>query len=166
MLSKIKQEFLVYSFLGWILESCYHKRVVGTFQKPNFLHGPVKPMYGFGGVLLAHSYQRNPRRFLYTSAVIPLVVEWCSGKWLDCRYQLKYWDYSNEKMQLGGYICFKFAIYWIVLAQIVVRVIQPLLEGWLKLTGTLSIWSTMFYGFLLDVLLTIYKRERIIGFMR
>ena len=98
-LSKIKQEFLVYSFLGWILESCYHKRVVGTFQKPNFLHGPVKPMYGFGGVLLAHSYQRNPRRFLYTSAVIPLVVEWCSGKWLDCRYQLKYWDYNLQNVR-------------------------------------------------------------------
>ena len=160
ILSKIKQEFLIYGFLGWVLENCYHKAIEGTFRKPNFLHGPIKPMYGFGGVLLAKSYRHSPNYFLYASLLIPLFVEWCSGKWLDSRYQLKYWDYSKEKLQLGGYICFKFAICWVLLAQVVVHGIQPLIDRWLQRMGKLSVWSAMFHGFLLDCVLTIYRKEK------
>ena len=74
-LAKIGQEFLIYSFLGWVLENCFNKVTVGTFIKPNFLYGPVKPMYGFGGVLLARSFEKNPKHFLSASIVIPLAVE-------------------------------------------------------------------------------------------
>ena len=159
-LAKIRQEFLIYSFLGWVLENCFNKVTVGTFIKPNFLYGPVKPMYGFGGVLLARSFEKNPKHFLSASIVIPLAVEWCSGKWLDTRYHLKYWDYSKEKVQLGGYICFKFAICWVVLAQVVVRLIQPLLNRWLNLAGQLAIWQRLFRSFLLDCAVTLYQREK------
>ena len=160
ILSKIKQEFLIYSFLGWVLENCYNKLINGTFIKPNFLHGPVKPMYGFGGMLLAESYRLYPKGFGYASVVIPLLVEWCSGKWLDCRYHLKYWDYSKEHIQLGGYICLKFAICWVLLAQIVIRMIQPAVDKWLAFTGRLPMWKTMFRSFLLDCTVTIYQREK------
>lgn len=162
-MSKRKQEFLIYSFLGWVLENCYNKYMTGTFIKPNFLYGPVKPMYGFGGVLLTESFRRNPKYFCYASAVIPLLVEWCSGKWLDTRYHLKYWDYSKERIQLGGYICLKFAFCWVILAQIVVRIIQPLLDFWLSLTGKFSIWQTIFRTFLLDCAVTFYRREKAIN---
>lgn len=159
-MTNIKQEFLIYSFLGWGLENCYNKLVSGTFIKPNFLYGPLKPMYGIGGVLLVNSYRYFPRLFWFASVSIPLLVEWCSGKWLDCRYQLKYWDYSKEPIQLGGYICLRFALCWAVLAQIVVRMIQPVVESWLRFTGTLALWRVLFYGFLVDCGLTIYHKEQ------
>ncbi len=151
----------MYGFLGWILENCYNKLVAGTFRKPNFLHGPIKPMYGFGGALLAESYRRDPKAFVYASIAIPLAIEWCSGIWLDRRYQLKYWDYSHETLQLGGYICLKFAICWVLLAQIVIRMIQPVLDKWLQMTGRFPVWSAMFRGFLLDCAATIYRHEKI-----
>ena len=162
-MSKRQQEFLIYSFLGWILENCYNKVLTGSFIKPNFLYGPVKPMYGFGGVLLADSFRRNPKHFLPASILIPLVVEWCSGKWLDTRYHLKYWDYSKEHVQLGGYVCLKFAICWVVLAQLTVRVIQPVLDWWLNRTGRLAMWPTMFGTFLLDCAVTLFRREKAIS---
>ena len=159
-LAKIKREFLVYGFLGWVLENCYNKMTAGTFMKPNFLHGPIKPMYGFGGVLLAESFRRWPGAFFYASIAIPLMIEWCSGKWLDCRYHLKYWDYSKETLQLGGYICLKFAICWVVLAQIMVRIIQPVVDKGLAITRRFAIWSAMFRGFLMDCAVTIYRHEK------
>ncbi len=161
-MSKRKQEFLIYSFLGWVLENCFNKATAGTFVKPNFLYGPVKPMYGFGGVLLGESYRRDPKHFLYASILIPLFIEWCSGKWLDTRYHLRYWDYSKEKLQLGGYICMKFAICWVILAQIVVRVIQPVVDRYLNLTGKFAMWSAMFRTFLLDCAMTLYRREKML----
>lgn len=57
MLRRAGQNFLVYSFLGWLLEGWYNRLVTGHFQKPNFLHGPFKPMYGIGGLLLTGSYK-------------------------------------------------------------------------------------------------------------
>lgn len=161
-LTKRKQEFLIYSFLGWVLENSYHKWMTGKFFKPNFLYGPLKPMYGFGGVLLVESFQHNPKRFGIAAFFIPILVEWCTGQWLAQRYQLKYWDYSNEKLQIGGCICLKFAIYWVLLAQIVVYMIQPILDRWLAWIGRISLWKTMFCGFLLDSAATLYRREKLI----
>ena len=59
MIRRTGQCFLIYSFLGWVLEGIFHLAKEGTFHKPNFLHGPVKPMYGFAGVLLAVLYDRK-----------------------------------------------------------------------------------------------------------
>ena len=160
MLRKTTQEFLIYSFLGWMLENCFNKAVAGKFLKPNFLHGPVKPMYGFGGVLLVQSYRYTPRQFAWTSVLIPLAVEWCSGKWLNDRFHLKYWDYSSEKIQLGGYICLRFALCWAVLAQVVVHIVQPILDKGLYFIGKLPIWNTLFRSFFLDCAWTLYQREK------
>ena len=44
MLRRTGQCFLIYSFLGWILEGLFNRIKTGSFSKPNFLHGPVKPM--------------------------------------------------------------------------------------------------------------------------
>lgn len=159
-MTKRKQEFLIYSFLGWLLENSYHKMVTGTFLKPNFLHGPVKPMYGFGGIFLVDRFRQNPKHFGIAAVCVPLFIEWCSGRWLEYRYQLKYWDYSNEKIQIGGCICLKFAIYWMLLAQIVVHAIQPVLDKCLAGSEKLSWWKAAFCGFILDCVTTFYKREK------
>ncbi len=160
----IKQEFLVYGFLGWLLENCYNKHVEGKFWKANFLHGPIKPMYGIGGVLLVYSHRHYRKQFGYAAIIIPLLVEWCSGRWLDERYHLKYWDYNGERIQLGGYICLRFALCWIVLAQVVVYLVQPLLERCMKAMARLSGWQTicqsLFRGFVLDSMVTLYRREK------
>lgn len=160
MLRRAGQYFLIYSFLGWMLEGCYNWVVHGRFQKPNFLHGPVKPMYGFGGVLLAGSYKYDRKHFYYNCCLLPLLVEFCSGLWLEHKFQLKYWDYSKEFLQLGGYICFRFALCWIVLAQLLARWVHPLLAVFLRYAGGLRGWKLLYRLFLVDCLSTIYQRRR------
>ena len=44
--------FIVYSFIGWCLETFYAFCVFGCFVKRGFLLGPVCPIYGFGAILL------------------------------------------------------------------------------------------------------------------
>lgn len=160
MLRQTGQCFLIYSFLGWILEGLFNRVKVGTFRKPNFLHGPVKPMYGFGGVLLVGSYKYDRRHFAYNCWLLPLLVEYISALWLERRYALKYWDYSKEFMQMDGRICLKFALCWVILAQVVVRCIQPLLDAMLRATGKLSGWKTLFQLFFLDCAVTMHQRKK------
>lgn len=160
MLRRAGQTFLIYSFLGWFLEGCYNWVVAGYFRKPNFLHTPLKPMYGFAGVLLAGSYKHDRKHFRYQCCLLPLVVEFFSGLWLERGFNLKYWDYSKEFLQLGGYICLKFALCWIILAQLLVHIVQPLLEVTLKIVGKFPGWKMICQLFFLDCFVTIHDRRQ------
>lgn len=40
--------FLIYSFLGWVIEVMYHAVTLGKVVNRGFLNGPVCPVYGFG----------------------------------------------------------------------------------------------------------------------
>ena len=159
MIRRTGQCFLIYSFLGWVLEGVFHFAKEGTFHKPNFLHGPVKPMYGFAGVLLAGSFRYDHRHFFYHACLLPLVVEYISAWWLERRYALRYWDYSREPLQMDGRICLKFALCWVVLAQVVVYMVQPLLNVFLRIAGRLSVWKTLFRVFLADCVITMHQRR-------
>lgn len=160
MIRRVVQTFLIYSFLGWLIEGGYNWVVAGKFRKPNFLHSPLKPMYGFGGVLLAGSYKYDRKHFRYQCCLLPLLVEFCSGFWLEHKYNLKYWDYSKEFLQIGGYICLKFALCWIILAQMLVYLVQPLLELFLKIAGKLPGWKMLCQLFLWDCFITMHDRRQ------
>lgn len=160
MMRRVRQNFLIYSFLGWILEGCYNVVVAGTFRKPNFLHIPLKPMYGIGGVMLAGSYKYDRKHFGYSCCLLPVLVELCSGIWLERVFKLRYWDYSKEFLQFGGHICLKFALCWIVLAQLLAKVVHPFLELFLKKTGKLAVWELLYQLFFADCLFTIHQRRR------
>ena len=42
--------FLIYSFLGWVLEVVFHAVVLGKIINRGFLNGPVCPVYGIGAL--------------------------------------------------------------------------------------------------------------------
>ena len=116
-------------------------------------------MYGFAGVLLAGSFRYDRKHFAYHCCMLPLLVEYISAWWLESRYALKYWDYSRERLQIDGRICLKFALCWIVLAQIVVYIIQPVLNRLLRITGRFSLWKGLFHVFFADCVITMQQRR-------
>lgn len=42
--------FLLFSFMGWLLETLYGIYELGHFTKRGFLYGPLCPIYGFRGI--------------------------------------------------------------------------------------------------------------------
>ena len=40
--------WIIYAFLGWIIETLYTSIPKGAFQERGFLFGPIIPIYGFG----------------------------------------------------------------------------------------------------------------------
>ena len=44
--------FMIYSFLGWVLEVVYHAVGQGLVVNRGFLNGPVCPIYGVGVILI------------------------------------------------------------------------------------------------------------------
>lgn len=48
--------FLIYSFMGWLLETIYAFYIFRTFVKRGFLLGPICPMYGFRSNIYNKNY--------------------------------------------------------------------------------------------------------------
>ncbi|MEQ2525917.1 putative ABC transporter permease [Bacillaceae bacterium CLA-AA-H227] len=107
--------FTLYSLFGWVLENVHSFFTRGIFLKPNFLRGPFKPMYGFAPVLLAYiiSPQTNWALALFLCFLIPTVIEYVSGLFLERLSQKKWWDYSEIRLNIQGHICLTYSLCWI-----------------------------------------------------
>ncbi len=122
--------FMLYSFLGWVLEGSYNLYSRGSFRKEGFLKGPFKPMYGFAPLLLLAAKDLHFPLLLIISLafIIPSAVEFASGWMLKSVFHKQWWDYSGMAYQLKGHICLKFSMYWWALATACIYGLQPLVE--------------------------------------
>jgi uncharacterized membrane protein len=134
--------FIEYSFFGWILEVLYHAITKGKMINRGFLNGPVCPIYGFGavGVLMlsngidAVSTQVNDvtgsldnLTLFFGGMIIATLIELFGGWLLDTLFHTRWWNYSERRFNLHGYICPEFSILWGLAIMFCVRIIQPLM---------------------------------------
>jgi len=134
--------FMEYSFFGWILEVLYHAITKGKVVNRGFLNGPVCPIYGFGavGVLMlsngidALSTQVNDMTsslnnltLFFGGMIIATLIELFGGWLLDKLFHTRWWNYSERRFNLHGYICPEFSILWGLAIMFCVRIIQPLM---------------------------------------
>ena len=120
--------FVLYSLLGWVTEVCFCSIKTGGFVNRGFLNGPVCPIYGFGmvAVLVFLWPLRHHLAGLYVGAVVlTSTLELATGWALKKLFHTSWWDYSNMRFNLGGYICLRFSLIWGVGATLVVKLIHP-----------------------------------------
>lgn len=127
MQSKIIFYFIIYSFLGWCLESIY-KTII--FKKPvnsGFLYGPFCPIYGMGAIIMIIASKESNNIFIIflIGLVIFTIWEYLVAVILEKLFKTKYWDYSNIKYNFQGRICLKNSIYWGILGVVLMFIIQP-----------------------------------------
>lgn len=113
--SEIALLFFIYSFLGWCVEVAFVAVTAGKVTNRGFLNGPVCPIYGCGmiGVLLALlPVEKNIWLLFLGGMVIYSAVELFGGWILDKIFHMRWWDYSDEKFNIGGYVCLAFSFMW------------------------------------------------------
>ena len=113
--SEIALLFFIYSFLGWCVEVAFVAVTAGKVTNRGFLNGPVCPIYGCGmiGVLLALlPVEKNIWLLFLGGMVICSAVELFGGWILDKIFHMRWWDYSDEKFNIGGYVCLAFSFMW------------------------------------------------------
>lgn len=154
--------FIIYSFLGWCLESVY-KTII--FKKPTnsgFLYGPFCPIYGLGAVLMISisSFSNNVLVIFILGFIVFTAWEYIVAVILEKFFKTKYWDYSDLKFNIQGRICLKNSIYWGILGILLVFVIQPLIE---RFTNLIPKNILVYVNFILclaiivDAIITIYR---------
>lgn len=139
--------FILFSFIGWVSEVIYvgvtsaHK-----FVNRGFLHGPLCPVYGFGGVVIltlpADLYKTWIPLF-FASMILCTVVEYFVSWLMEKLFHARWWDYSNRKIQLNGRICLLNSVLFGFLGVAVIHFVYPIM---IKLLNDLGQTVVTFSG--------------------
>ena len=145
--------FAVYAVLGWCAEVAYAAVKRGKFVNRGFLNGPVCPIYGFGMVLIifALSPIKNNIFLLFIGAtVLTTALEFITGFILEKLYNQRWWDYSENRFNIGGYICLKFSILWGTAGTVLIALVHPFIAviigiipnwlGWIVISVVITLF--------------------------
>jgi uncharacterized membrane protein len=153
--------FLIYAFLGWCVEVSFVAVTSGRVVNRGFLNGPVCPIYGVGMVgvlLLLEPIQDNLLLLFLGGMLLCTLVELIGGWVLEKVFHTRWWDYSNQPFNLGGYVCLGFSIMWGLAVTFVVRLLHPVIFSLVCAIPTLVGWILLgiFYAlFLADFIVTL-----------
>ena len=113
--------FFVYSFLGWVLETVTATLRQRKFSNRGLVNGPFCVMYGITAVLISVGLQELTGFWLFLfSMVYATVIEWIGGHLIEKAFKERWWDYSDVKWNLDGYICFPTSFVWGILGFVIV----------------------------------------------
>ena len=114
--------FLIYSFLGWMLETILAATEQRRFVNRGLINGPLCTIYGVAIVILTIFGQELPLFWLFLGAmIVATVTEWIGGHMIERFYHERWWDYSDVKWNLDGYICLPASLVWGVLGTVSMR---------------------------------------------
>lgn len=122
--------FFTYAFLGWCCEVAFAAMKTGTFVNRGFLNSPLCPIYGFGMVIVVvflTPLTDNSLLLFLGSTVLTSALEFFVGWLLDKLFHTKWWDYSNQKFNLKGYICLQFSVIWGLACVMIMQIFHPVI---------------------------------------
>ncbi len=120
--------FFIYSFLGWAWESAYVSIKNKKLVNRGFINGPLCTIYGAGAVtiyLLLRPFEKN-LALLYLGGVISATaLEYVTGWIMETVFRTRWWDYSNKKFNLHGYISLASSLLWGAFSILLFKLLQP-----------------------------------------
>ena len=164
--------FIIYSLIGWMIEVIFHAVTQGKIVNRGFLNGPLCPVYGsgvlmvlivlyFAGSILGIKTSvdaSHPVILFAIGIVFASLIEFLAGFILDKLFHARWWDYSDRKFNINGYICLEFSIIWGLAIAFVLRVIQPGIENIVDMIpyilGIISL-IIIYLCFVADIVITV-----------
>lgn len=141
--------FFTYGFFGWCTEVAYATAKQKRFVNRGFLNGPICPIYGVGVSVVIYFLMPVSGNliFLYiASTILVTVLEGITGYFMDKIFHHKWWDYSNQPLNIGGYVCLIFSLVWGVACVVIVKVIHPIIHKALA-------WIPVVFGIVIIIVL-------------
>ncbi|MGN0708451.1 MAG: hypothetical protein ACI4JC_10700 [Faecalibacterium sp.] len=161
--------YIVYSFLGWIGETVVATVRGKSFADRGLAAGPFCFVYGLAAVVMAVGFsdlKTQPAALFIFCSAAATVIEWLTGKLLERLHRRRWWDYSDKKFNLDGYVCPQYSVLWGVLGTVsvlwgngLVFRLYSLLPGWV---GRPLAWSMLALA-LLDQLASFVVVENSMG---
>ena len=107
--------FYFYCFLGWIWETCYVSVLKAKWVNRGFMRGPFLPIYGSGAIVVlifTLPFRTNPGLVFVVGMASATILEYFTGAAMEQMFHVRYWDYSNQRLNLNGHICVTSSLAW------------------------------------------------------
>ena len=155
--------FVIYSFLGWILESIFRSFCEKKLINTGFLIGPICPIYGAGAIimLLFMGQLKGKTIVLFFVSMLVLTVwEYVVGVFLEKVFKTKYWDYSDHKYHFGKYVALDISLIWGICSIVLIYLVKPWMD---KIVNKIPKWITYLLCilFIIDIICTYAFKSKI-----
>lgn len=120
--------FLIFSVVGWLLETAFSYYYLGHFTERGFLFGPLCPIYGWGALILIlffRKYKRHNMKLFIVAAIVFSIFEYAVSYGMEALFALKWWDYSKDVLNLNGRVSIFYSFSWGIIAILFINVIFP-----------------------------------------
>ncbi len=155
--------FIVYSILGWFVESIYMSFCNRKLTNRGFAKGPFCPIYGFGGVLgylILHPLHNNVVALYLTGAFLATAFEFLVGKLMIRTLGELWWDYNNKPFNYKGIICLESTVAWGFYAVIIITFLHGKIIGfidWYNPTFRIIVCRIILLLVAIDYCMQLYK---------
>lgn len=162
--------FLVYSVIGFIMESCLYK-INSVDNYSGFMNGPVTPVYGIG-VLVILLVDKLIIKKLISNRIVQIILlfvlcsffltllEFIGGYILDNFFNIELWDYTNKKYNLGKYVCLEISFIWGVASLLYIFFVKKFMDRFIKRIPEKATYFFCFI-FVIDLIFVIVKHFNI-----
>ena len=142
--------FLIYSFLGWCMENIVNLIQRHKFVNRGFLLGPYCSIYGGGAILitLLLKYFIDKPVLLFIMAILLCgILEYITSFVMEKIFHLRWWDYSEKKININGRVCLNTIIPFGILGMIIMYWTNPFFLDKINMLSSSSL-DIIFYIFL------------------
>lgn len=129
---RVASWFLVYSILGWIVESIYMSICNRKLTNRGFVRGPICPIYGFGALsvyFLLRPFRDNYIALYLLGALVATLIEWVTAKFMIRIFGYLWWDYRDKPFNYKGILCLESTLAWGLYTLILFIFLQNIVEG-------------------------------------
>ena len=159
--------FIIYSFLGWMIEVILSFIEQKKFINRGFLIGPYCPIYGFGMLLivfLLRDYTYNPLVLFILSMVICLLLEYFTSYFMELIFKARWWDYTDKKYNINGRVCLEYALFFGIGGTLIMYIVHPFIMNIINSFSNiiiLLIGAILFVSYIIDNIMSFDAMSRI-----
>ena len=167
IVSKYFLYFIIYSFLGWVMEVCYTFIREKKFVNRGFLIGPICPIYGYGVLTIIFLIGKDTSDVLAVflkAILICSILEYFTSYFMEKLFKARWWDYSKRKFNINGRICLETMVPFGILGSTVVYLLHPLVVRLISIfpsTLTIVIAVIIFIMYLVDNIISFNVMNKI-----
>ena len=124
--------YMIYSFLGWLIEVIDLYFIEGKFVNRGFMIGPYCPIYGKAVLIVIYflkDYLEKPVGLFVMSVVVCAIIEYMGSFILEKIFHTRWWDYTHKKYNINGRICLENLVLFGIGCMLVMYVVNPFIVG-------------------------------------
>ena len=106
---------LIYSILGWIVESIYMSFCNKKLTNRGFIHGPMCPIYGVGALtvyFILRPLEGNWVALYFGGSFLATLLEYITAVIMQKIFGCIWWDYNDKPFNYKGILCLESTVAW------------------------------------------------------